>query len=223
MKKQGAFDLFGKALLAYAKGDRNKFYFEDVVGHRFEQPIAPFFSKMKPFTKLEREIISLSRGRILDVGCGSGGFLSSLRKKGDVLGIDNSPSMIQICRKRGLKNVKVADIFRFKMHQKFDTICLLDENMGIAENVDGVKKLLVALSNLLNQKGYILANAEEIRGNYSKWKARCVWKGKKGPYFNWIKINSSFLRRICRLLHLNCRVILRDNKRYVVKISHSTK
>ncbi len=216
---KNSFDLFGEALLAYSRGKKSRFFFEDEKGILYEQPISSYLASKKPFTKLERKMVSLSYGKILDIGCGAGGFIPELMKKGNVFGIDISSTMIKICRKRGINNVKVADIFKFKTKNKFDTILLLDENVGLAENVRKTKKLLKVLSNLLSENGQILANIEEVKGkNYSIWKARAVWNNKKGPWFKWIKLNSKLLRKLCNKQRLKCEIVKRDGKRYIARV-----
>ena len=56
---KNGFDLFGKAVLAYSKGDRSKFYFEDSKGNLFEEDISKFFRSERQFYKLERKIVYL--------------------------------------------------------------------------------------------------------------------------------------------------------------------
>ncbi|MFH1294541.1 MAG: methyltransferase domain-containing protein [Candidatus Aenigmatarchaeota archaeon] len=216
-----SFDLFGEALMAYLHGDRNEFYFEDKQGKKYEQSLPGYFDKNRPFTKLEGKIISLSGGRILDLGCGAGGFMPSLMKKGEVHGIDISPNMIRICKDRGLKNVEVADIFKFRSKVKFDTIVLLDENLGFGGTIENTKKLLEKLSNLLSAHGQILANGGDVEKDYLIREFRAVWKRKHGPWFKWMKFNSRFLVKLCGEQGLKAEIIERDRSRYAVKITHS--
>ncbi len=216
-----SFDLFGDALVSYINGNRNKFYFEDKKGKKYEQSISSYIDKKRSFTKLERKIIFLSHGKILDIGCGTGSFISALMKRGKVLGIDISSNMIKICKSRGINNVKIKDIFGFKSKNKFDTIVLLDENIGLAGTVKNTKKLLKKLSSLLSSKGQILANVEEVAGNYYIWEARALWNGKYGPWFKWIKFNSSFLIKLCQKQGLKAEVVSKDKKRYIIKIFHA--
>ena len=43
------------------------------------------------------------RGRLLDVGCGNGSYLSLMRTLGwDVAGVDVDPQAVAVCRARGL-------------------------------------------------------------------------------------------------------------------------
>jgi len=69
-------------------------------------------------------------------------------KRGKVIGIDISPTVIRVAKARGLKNCKVANIFTWKPRQKFDTIALIENNLGIAETPEKTKKLLKKLDAL---------------------------------------------------------------------------
>lgn len=152
MKKSA--DLFGRALLEYSKGYKDKFFFEDSKGNKYKHPLRKYFRDFKKFTKLEKKIISKSKGDILDLGCGTGNYIPYLNKKGNVLGIDISRSAVEVAKKKyGLNNVKVADIFKFKTQKKFDTIVLLENNLGMSGTLIKTKKLLKILSSLLKKDG----------------------------------------------------------------------
>jgi len=67
---------------------------------------------------------------ILDVGCGSGEFLLFLQSLGytNTFGIDLSPEQVELAKKRGLKNVQVAEAVDFlsKHKEKFTLITAHD-------------------------------------------------------------------------------------------------
>lgn len=218
MKK--SMDLFGEALLSYSKGDKSKFYFEDDSGKLFEHPIKRYFRKENEFSVSEKKIISLASGEILDVGCGTGLFIPALMKKGNVLGIDISSKVIQVAKNKGLNNCEVNDIFKFKTNQKFDTIVLIENNLGMGETVEKTKKLLKILSSLLKKDGIILTNAREVPNkDYYIWECYPVYKNKKGKKFAWVNFNSKYLKNMCKGLGLNLEVVKRGKYFYVAKIS----
>ncbi|NYZ80024.1 methyltransferase domain-containing protein [Candidatus Micrarchaeota archaeon] len=63
----------------------------------------------KEMTERAVELLELKRGRVLDVGCGTGFSLSVLKDSGfDATGIDISEAMLEIARAKGF-NVKQAD------------------------------------------------------------------------------------------------------------------
>jgi 2-polyprenyl-3-methyl-5-hydroxy-6-metoxy-1,4-benzoquinol methylase len=52
----------------------------------------------------EKKAIDYAKGRVLDVGCGAGRHILYLQKKGlKVLGIDQSPLAVNMCKLRGAK------------------------------------------------------------------------------------------------------------------------
>lgn len=57
---------------------------------------------------------------ILDIGCGGGEFLLFLQSLGytNTFGIDLSPEQIELAKKRGLKNVEVAEVIDYLSKQK---------------------------------------------------------------------------------------------------------
>ena len=53
------------------------------------------------------------RGRTLDIGCGAGRVTLPLQQRGvDVVGIDNSPLAVRICRERGVNDVRLISVTR---------------------------------------------------------------------------------------------------------------
>ena len=219
MKK--SMDVFGQALLDYSRGDKDKFFFEDSNGNRYQHPLSKYFRDFKTFTKLEKKIISKTKGEILDLGCGTGNYIPYLNKKGKVLGIDISPNVIEVAKEKyGLRNVKVADIFKFKTSKKFDTIVLLENNLGMAGTLKKTKQLLKILANLLKKDGQILTNAWNVpKRTYYEGELSPVWKEKKGQKFKWISFNAKFLKGLCEEVGLNFEIVDRDRYHYLAKIT----
>ncbi len=211
-------DLFGEALLSYSKGNKSKFYFADSK-NKYQHPLNRYFRKYRAFTKIEKKILSMSKGNILDVGCGTGIYIPYLMKHGKVLGIDISSNTIQICKNKKL-NCKTADIFNFKTNQKFDTIVLLENNLGMAETLPKTKKLIKILSNMLTKNGCILTNARNVPKNeYYIAELYPIYKNKIGPNFKWISFNPKYLSKLCQELNLKLEIIERSNNFYLAKIT----
>ena len=72
------------------------------------------------------------KGRVLDVGCGAGRCSLYLQRKGfDVIGIDNSPLAIKVCKLRGLKKAKLVAIEDAKFGpNSFDTILMMETTLA---------------------------------------------------------------------------------------------
>lgn len=70
---------------------------------------------------LSKYVSKFARGKVLDVGCGSGILIkAALTKSKDVIGIDIDNNAIEYCKKQGL-NVSKSDLFS-NIKGKFDVI-----------------------------------------------------------------------------------------------------
>ena len=143
-------DLFGQALLDYQNGN----YKEDIITSTNISdddvlPIPYLFRSYKEMPKLEQKALDLAFGKVLDVGCGAGSHSLYLQnEKGlDVKAIDISVGAIEVCKKRGIKNVEVLDVL--KEVTQFDTILLLMNGTGVFQELNQVTKYLSHLISLL--------------------------------------------------------------------------
>ena len=93
-------DIFGKALLDYQNGN----YSEDIItstniSDEDTLPLPYLFRDYAEMPKLEQKALQLSKGNILDVGCGSGSHSLWLQDKGlNVKAIDNSKGAIEVSK-----------------------------------------------------------------------------------------------------------------------------
>jgi len=91
--------------------------------------------------------------KILDIGCGTGMTMEALGKFGEVWGVDNNPKAIDYCRKRGLKNLILADFpSQVPLKEKFDLITFLD----VLEHIEGDAKAIKTAKGLLEPGGVLL-------------------------------------------------------------------
>lgn len=92
--------------------------------------------------------------KLLDVGCGTGGFLVEAQKLGyDVTGVDFDPEQIKTARSFGLERVFSEDVFEFlKNHpDEFDVVT----GFEIIEHVDRPKEFLSLIHKVLKTDGYL--------------------------------------------------------------------
>ncbi len=178
-------DLFGNALLDYYNGN----YPEDLItwtSISIEDvlPIAYLFRNYKQMPALEQKALHLSKGKLLDVGCGAGNHSLYLQNKGlDVTAIDHSKGAIEVCKKRGVIKTKQTSLLKFAetATKKYDTILLLMNGTGIFETLQNTPHYLDALKKLLNKNGQILIDSSDIKYMY---------KDDDGGY--WLDMNANY-------------------------------
>lgn len=98
------------------------------------------------------------RGRVLDVGCGTGRPIAGyLAQKGfSVTGIDISPEMLHKAEALHLKNAgfQIADILEYESEEKFDAIIAFDSIWHIAYEKQPL--IYKKFSELLHHNGCLL-------------------------------------------------------------------
>jgi len=127
-----------------------------------ELPPEYFFRKFNDMPRLERIALKRCSGTILDIGAGAGCHSIYLQKAGkDVTALDVSKLCCDVLSHRGIKKVINSDILSLS-GQRFDTLLLLMNGIGIAENLNGLKRLLDHLKTLLNTGGTILLDSSDL-------------------------------------------------------------
>lgn len=103
--------------------------------------------------------------KILDTGCGTGKNVEFMKKFGKVLGIDNSKIALGFCRKRGLKNIKFAEVYQTHFPLKsFDIVTMLD----VLEHTDN-QRALKEIQRILNDNGILILTVPAFPWLWSRW------------------------------------------------------
>lgn len=167
-------DAFGHALLAHLDapdnrvGDTPTRWVDPGPGwHVIERddgaveanPAAIYFSRPEDWpVDLDRRVLELARGRVLDVGAGAGRFALPLLDAGhEVVALDVSPGAVEVCRRRGIGTTHVGTVFDLPAGVgPFDTFVLAGNNLGLLESVDHAPRFLGALRGLAADGARIL-------------------------------------------------------------------
>ena len=228
-------DLFGKALLDY----QNDNYTEDLItstniSDEDDLPLPYLFRDFKEMPKLEQKALKLSKGKILDVGCGSGSHSLYLQEKGfDVKAIDISNGAIEVAKKRGVLKVILKDIL--DETETFDTILLLMNGTGIFQELSQVPTYLKHLKTLLNPNGQILIDSSDIKYMYEDEDGG-LWVDTNAEYYGeldyylsykneieepmkWLYLDFDSLELACKSVGLNCEKVMDgDHFDYLAKL-----
>ncbi|KKL28829.1 hypothetical protein LCGC14_2371240 [marine sediment metagenome] len=163
-------DFFARAIEDYYSGKiKSKFIFyrhclqKEFNGIKSEIDLGYYFRTWDKFDPLERKLIDLSYGNILDIGSCTGYYFPYLLGKGTPTGIEISSILNNIAKKRGISNCITGNIFTYKFKRKFDTITLIGNDIALTGTLHRLKKLLKKLSELLNKNGQVLLIIRQVR------------------------------------------------------------
>jgi SAM-dependent methyltransferase len=224
-----AMEPLGHALLAYVEGDLDaELAIRRDDGLDDPMPMSHFFRDPSEFTDIEKCAISLCAGLVLDVGAGSGLHSLVLQEAGfAVTAIDVSPEAVQVMTRRGVKDVRNADIFGFRA-ERFDTVLLLGHGIGMVENIAGLDRFLTHARSLVTQQGNVLFDSCDVRcttdvrhlayqdanreaGRYlGEIRLQIGFRGELGPSCGWLHVDPDTVAERAEQAGWKMSVVCRD-------------
>lgn len=199
-------DPIGEAISDYHKGIRN----QELLVHcshteTDEIPIPYLFRTFTEMPALEQVALNACKGKTLDIGAGAGCHSLYLQNKGlDVTALEISHLAAETIKSQGLNKVIEGNLYQIDL-EKYDTILLLMNGIGIAKNMDTLPLLLKNLADSLNPGGQIILDSSDIKYMYideegAQWvdlnanyygelAYQFEYKGKKGEEFQWLFID----------------------------------
>ena len=169
-------DIFGNALLDYQNGN----YIEDIktfssLDEEDTIPVPYLFRTFDEMPQIEQKALQLCQGNVLDIGCGAGSHSLYLQEKGfQVTALDSSKGAIETCLLRGVQSTKNCSILDYS-DQKFDTLLLLMNGIGIVGKLELLQTYLTHFRSLLNPNGQILLDSSDIIYMYDSDKDGGYW------------------------------------------------
>lgn len=137
-----------------------------VFSSQFEEdeiPVADLFRELEDMPELEQRALEMARGRILDVGAGSGCHSLALKKMGkEAVAIDISPLSVEVMKERGL-DARLVNFYDPGFNEKFDTVLMLMNGTGIIGNLDNISAFFDRIKELLNPGGTLLIDSSDLR------------------------------------------------------------
>jgi len=217
-------DIIGKAVLDYHSGN----YIEDIISSTniSDEDVLPLpylFRDFKEMPRLEQKALQLAKGKVLDVGCGTGSHSLYLQQKNfNVKAIDISNGAIEVAQKRGVLNTEVLNIL--DETERFDTILLLMNGTGIFQELSQVVKYLRHLKHLLRPNGQILIDSSDIKymyededggywidtnaNYYGELDYFISYKGEKELPMKWLYLDFNTLHFACETVGLQCELVM---------------
>ena len=218
-------DPMGAAILDYQKsGKAGRLRVLSSMFEEDEMPVKHLFRKVEEMPMLEQKALKLAKGKVLDIGAGSGCHTLALQEKGlEVKAIDISPLSCEAMELRGVKDAECINLFDEHLETGFDTILLLMNGTGIAGKIENLPALFNRLKALLNQGGQILIDSSDLKyiyenedgsfdinlngAYYGEVDYQMIYKDIKGDSFDWLYVDFPLLKSIAESCGLHGELV----------------
>lgn len=231
-------DPMGAAILDFQKqGKAARLRVLSSMFEEDEMPVTHLFRSIQEMPVLEQKALQLAKGRVLDIGAGSGCHTLELQKKGlAVKAIDISPLSCEAMKLRGVKDAECINLFdphlssgnhsvenQEQFEGGFDTILLLMNGTGIAGKIENLPALFQRLKALLNPSGQILIDSSDLKyiyenedgsfdinlngAYYGEVDYQMIYKNVKGDRFDWLYVDFPLLKSIAETCGLHGELV----------------
>lgn len=225
-------DPFGKMLQAYHRGDSNAF----LTAWSDSQDMSPMrgdfmFRQFIEMDQLEKLALAECRGRVLDVGGGSGCHSLTLEMLGlTVDTIDISPGCVAVMEERGVKSVRHLDLHELETGS-YDTVLMLMNGAGLCGTLDGLNLFLEHGNDLLAPGGQILVDSTDLTSSCGETledderypgetEFVMIYKGMRSDPFSWLYIDFNLLKIVSTLHGWRCEKLLNgEEDRFLARLT----
>jgi SAM-dependent methyltransferase len=221
-------DILGKALKDYHKGE----YTEDIITEsnitEEDELLLPYlFRGFDEMPKIEQKALSLCKGKILDIGCGSGSHSLYLQNQRNLFvnAIDISKGAVEVAKLRGVNNTYHKNLY--DLSEKYDTLLLLMNGIGICGKINKLDSFLKHLKSILKTNGQVLVDSSDIAYMFEKDDEGGFWvnpdeyygeveftmsyKGETSNSFDWLYLDFNTLQNASHANGFNCELIEEGN------------
>jgi SAM-dependent methyltransferase len=199
-------------------------------------PVEVLFRTLEEMPELERLAMDRCKGKVLDAGAGTGIHALELMDRGSqVKAIDISKGAVTYMKKQGIDAEQIS--FLNLKNEKFDTILMLMNGIGIAGKLSNLERTLKHAKSLLNEGGRILCDSSDIRylyedeegalwvdlnsEYYGNFRFQMKYKKEKGQWFDWLYVDFENLFQAAQNVGLKASKIYDENDNYLAEITIS--
>lgn len=184
------------------------------------------FRTYRQMLPIEKKALGLCRGRILDIGAGSGCHSRHLQqKKKYVDALDYSPGCIETMKKRQVKNTIHDSLFSLES-SRYDTLLLMMNGIGIVGSLDGLNLFFQFAKTILNRGGRIITDSTDLASlydpetlppddpdqpYYGETTFTMTYKDIKSDPFDWLYVDFDTLAWHADFHGFRCEKIMKDN------------
>ncbi len=228
-------DPIGKAILDYAATKKpadiivsSDICEDDII------PVEVLFRTYEEMPELEQLALEQAKGKILDVGAAAGVHASELVDRGfEVQAIDISEGAVNFMKNKGLEARKMN--FFDVSNEKYDTILMLMNGIGIAGKLSNLEDTLKHAKSLLKSGGKLIFDSSDIKylyededGSlwidlnseyYGNFRFQMNYKKILGPWFDWLYVDFDTLFPIASGLGFSTRKIYDKDNHYLAVLT----
>jgi SAM-dependent methyltransferase len=108
----------------------------------------------------EQHALGLAAGSVLDLGAGAGRHSVHFQDLGhEVTAVDSSPGAVAVCRARGVRDVRLADLTTLRAGRRWETLLLMCGNLGLAGEWEPTRRLLKQLGAMTVAGGLLIGDS----------------------------------------------------------------
>lgn len=179
-------------------------------------PVSVYFSEPADWDASTRAALAFVRGRVLDVGVGAGRHALHLQGAGhDVVGIDVSPLALEVCRLRGVQDVRGCPATLVgPALGRFDTFLMMGNNFGLTANRKRAPWMLRRFAAIASPEARVVAQTVDVyttededhlayqarnraRGRMSgQVRLRIRYRRRRSPFFDYLMVSQPELEAI---------------------------
>lgn len=204
-------DPFGKAILDFLDNTHDaEIRVDSNITEDESIPVAYLFRGLEEMPEKELRALDLAKGRILDVGAGSGAHSLALQQQGkNIVALDYSVYCCEAMTKQGIKQVVNEDFFLFQDEEKFDTLLFMMNGLGMPGKVERLDEFFEKCKSLLKPGGIIIGESTDILymyeeedgsieldlngGYYGEMEYQMTYKDIKGAWFSWLYVSDDLV------------------------------
>ena len=230
-------DIYGKALTHYFHHPSNQeIMVHSDIAESEPYPISWFFRSTKEFPVLEQKALDLCRGKVLDIGAGTGIHSLALQELDlNVQAIDISPGAVTVMKKQGVENAKLQDFYAIE-NETYDTLLMLMNGFGIMGMIEGVPQFFAKANELLSSTGQIIVDSSDLihlyteedgsvmldlnAGYYGEITYQMEFNGEMGHPFNWLFIDFHLMQEFAEKAGFKAvKIFEEENNHYLAQIT----
>lgn len=231
-------DPLGQAIIEFASTGKS----EDIIvkSDICDDDIIPSSYLLRTFQDMpEIEKIALNRciGKVLDVGAGAGIHASYLMNKGlYVEAIDVSQNAVKHMVKSGIQ-ARNENFFDLDGTEKFDTLLLLMNGIGIAGELNNLSRTLLQAKNNLTKNGKIICDSTDVKylyeddeggmwvdvanEYYGNFNFQMVYKNHQTEWFKWLYVDFEKLKIEAEKLGFTAKKVIEIDNHYLAELTLS--